>query len=214
MQDAWRAYLGLALGATEASKKQAQKVAKKLVGKGGIKASQLQYMAEDLYATSTANREALTKLVRFEVDRALGVVGLATADEVADLTQKVRDLEAELRTARAGAAPAASAASPAAPAAPAPAGRTVAKKTVAKKASARKAPAKKAAPAATVADSVAAAAPLATPAPAATKPGDAAKAAPARKAPAKAAAKAPAKGATKTATGARKAPAKKATGTA
>ncbi len=46
-----------------------------------------------------ANREALTKLVRFEVDRALGAVGLATADEVAELTRRVHDLERQLREA-------------------------------------------------------------------------------------------------------------------
>lgn len=145
--EAWRAYLELALGLTEASRKKAQKAARKLVGKGGATAGQLQAMAEELVATSVANREALTKLVRFEVDRALGKVGLATADEVADLTTRVRELEEELRTAKP--APADAPPAPASPAAasPAPAKKAVAKKTVAKKAPARKtSPAKKAAP--------------------------------------------------------------------
>ncbi|HEY2947320.1 MAG TPA: hypothetical protein VGJ53_02795 [Micromonosporaceae bacterium] len=104
MQDAWRAYLELALGLTEASKKRAQKVAKQLAGKGGATAAQLQALAEDLVSTSHANREALTKLVRFEVDRALGAVGLASADEVSDLTGRVRELEQKLRDAEARAA--------------------------------------------------------------------------------------------------------------
>jgi polyhydroxyalkanoate synthesis regulator phasin len=147
MQDAWRAYLELALGLTEASRKKAQKVAKKLVGKGGVTAAQLQALAEDLVSTSLANREALSKLVRFEVDRTLGRVGLATAEEVADLTGRVRDLEEELRQARATTEPAAPAAGP-----PATDGATVgaatapvAKKTIAKKAVAKKTVAKKAA---------------------------------------------------------------------
>jgi polyhydroxyalkanoate synthesis regulator phasin len=146
MQDAWRAYLELALGLTEASRKKAQKVAKKLVGKGGVTAAQLQSLAEDLVSTSLANREALSKLVRFEVDRTLGRVGLATSDEVADLTARVRDLEEELRQARAAAEPAAPAGSPATDGATvAAATAPVAKKTIAKKAVAKKTVAKKAA---------------------------------------------------------------------
>jgi polyhydroxyalkanoate synthesis regulator phasin len=104
MQDAWRAYLELALGLTEASRKRATKVVKQMIGKGGATAEQLQALAEDLVKTSTANREAMTKLVRYELDRALGVVGLATAEEVADLTSRVRDLEQQLREAEARAA--------------------------------------------------------------------------------------------------------------
>jgi polyhydroxyalkanoate synthesis regulator phasin len=110
MQDAWRAYLDLALGFTEASRKQATKVARRLLGKGNATAEQLQAMAEDLVQTSLANRDSLTRLVRFELDRALGRVGLATADEVADLTSRVRDLEQRLRTAEAAAAAAVAAA--------------------------------------------------------------------------------------------------------
>jgi polyhydroxyalkanoate synthesis regulator phasin len=145
MQDAWRAYLELALGLTEASRKKAQKVAKKLVGKGGVTAAQLQALAEDLVSTSLANREALSKLVRFEVDRTLGRVGLATAEEVADLTTRVRDLEEELRQARAGTAPATPAGAAATDGAPVAATtapivkKTIAKKTVAKKAAVKKA---------------------------------------------------------------------------
>jgi polyhydroxyalkanoate synthesis regulator phasin len=101
MQSAWRAYLDLALGFTEASRKRATKVVQKLVGKGGATADQLQTMAEELMGTSLANREALTRLVRFELDRALGRVGLATAEEVAELTARVRDLERQLRVAEA-----------------------------------------------------------------------------------------------------------------
>jgi polyhydroxyalkanoate synthesis regulator phasin len=149
-QEAWRAYLELALGVTEASKKKAQKVAKRLAGRGGATAQQLQSLADNLVSTSVANREALTKLVRFEVDRALGAVGLATAEEVADLQARVGDLERQVREGGA----AAPAAGPGAPVS-APAKKAVAKKAaaktttavstaVAKKAVAKRAPAKKA----------------------------------------------------------------------
>ncbi len=102
MQEAWRAYLDLALGLTETSRKKATKVAKKLVGRGNATAEQLQAMAEDLVSTSLANREALTRLVRYELERALGRVGLATADEVTSLTSRVRELEQQLAEAKAG----------------------------------------------------------------------------------------------------------------
>uniref|UniRef100_UPI0038B28C06 phasin family protein n=1 Tax=Micromonospora acroterricola TaxID=2202421 RepID=UPI0038B28C06 len=101
MQDAWRAYLELAMGLAEAPRKKAQDVVRRVVGSGGATAAQLQALGEELLTTGAENREALTKLVRFEVDRALGAVGLATADEVAELTRRVRDLERQLREARA-----------------------------------------------------------------------------------------------------------------
>ncbi|MGC4870287.1 phasin family protein [Micromonospora sp. DT53] len=158
MQDAWRAYLELAMGLAEAPRKKAQDVARRLVGSGGATAAQLQALGEELVTTGAANREALTKLVRFEVDRALGAVGLATADEVAELTRRVHDLERQLREAR-SAEPAAGPTAQPTPAvaaqpggglvpsdasAGAPVSAPVAKKAVAKKAVAKKAVAKRA----------------------------------------------------------------------
>lgn len=102
MQDAWRSYLALAMGLTEVPRKKAQETARRLVGAGGATAVQLQALAEEIVSTSAANRGALTKLVRFEVERALGAVGLATADEVSDLTRRVRELERQLRGVRTG----------------------------------------------------------------------------------------------------------------
>ena len=144
MQDAWRAYLEMALGLTEAPRKKAQKVATELLTKGGATAGQLQGLVEDLMSTGVANREALTNIVRYEVDRALGKVGLATADEVSELTSRVRDLEKQLRAAQARAGAAGPVAGDAAadltiaepgPAAVVPpATKTAVKKAVAKKA--------------------------------------------------------------------------------
>ncbi|GLY24229.1 hypothetical protein [Micromonospora sp. NBRC 101691] len=138
MQDAWRAYLELAMGLTEAPRKKAQDAVRRVVGSGGATAAQLQALAEELVATSAANRESLTKLVRFEVDRALGAVGLATADEVAELTRRVHELERQLREARSASEPAGAERPPTTTVV---AKKTVAKKTVAKKTVARKAPA-------------------------------------------------------------------------
>ncbi|SCG49304.1 phasin family protein [Micromonospora halophytica] len=172
MQDAWRAYLELAMGLTEAPRKKAQDAVRRVAGTGGATAAQLQALAEELLSTGAANREALTNLVRFEVDRALGAVGLATADEVAELTRRVHELERELREAKGGPGAYLGAAAPdttvppvgaSASAAPAGAGtgpsgapqagvggpsgaaptKAVAKKAVAKKAVAKKAIARK-----------------------------------------------------------------------
>jgi polyhydroxyalkanoate synthesis regulator phasin len=96
MQDAWRAYLELALGVTEASRQRAEKVARDLLGRGEATAAQLQGAAEQLVAASRANRAGLVRLVRFEVERALNAVGLVTADEVAGLSARLRDLERRL----------------------------------------------------------------------------------------------------------------------
>ncbi len=97
MQDALRTYLGLAMGLTETSRKKVRKVVKDAVGRGNATADQVRAMSTDLMAANSANREALVKLVKFEVDRALGVVGLATAEEVAELTTRLRTLEGQLR---------------------------------------------------------------------------------------------------------------------
>src|SRR5258705_3359840 len=101
MQEAWRTYLELATGLTEVSRKQVRKVVKEVVGKGNATADQVKGMTGDLLAANSANREALGKLVKFEVDKALGRVGLATVDEVSELTARVHDLERQLREAKA-----------------------------------------------------------------------------------------------------------------
>jgi polyhydroxyalkanoate synthesis regulator phasin len=159
VQDAVKAYLELAMGLTEASKKKAEKTVKKvtreLIGKSGATASQLQGMAEDLVNTGLANREAISRLVRVEMDRALGRLGLATAEDVATLTDRLEALERMLRDAATGEKAPAAHAQPVAAAKKAPAKTAVTKKTVAKKsassgasadvpAAAKKAPAKRA----------------------------------------------------------------------
>ncbi len=133
--DAWHAYVELALGLTDTSRKKAMKIVQQVAGKGGATAEQLQ----DLVNQGMANREAMTRMIRVELDRALARVGLATMDEVDELSRRVRELETELRVARTAA--------PANPVEPltatVSAGPTTAKKTVAKKTVAKKTVAKK-----------------------------------------------------------------------
>ena len=139
MNDALKGYLALASGLTEVTKARATPAAKAVVAQGGNAAGTVTGLADDLLAQSRSNREALTALVTFEVDKALGRVGLASADEVSELTARIRSLEGQLREAKAAAkAPAKAPAKKAA-------AKTPATKAPVKKAAAKKAPAKKAA---------------------------------------------------------------------
>lgn len=129
MNDALKGYLALATGMTEVTRQRATAAAKALVAQGEAAAGSVTAIADDLIAQSKSNREAVAALVKFEVDKALGRVGLATAEEVTELTARIRQLEKELRDAKKA---------PAAKSAPA-------KSAPAKKAAAKKAPAKKSA---------------------------------------------------------------------
>ena len=144
MKDALKGYLALASGLTEVTRQRATAAAKALVAQGEATAGQVTGLADDLIAQSKSNREAMAALVKFEVDKALGRVGLASVDEVNELTSRVRTLEAQLGSPPTGAAGAPTAA-PTAAAAPKPAAKAApAKKAPAKKAAAKRAPVAKA----------------------------------------------------------------------
>ena len=97
MKDALKGYLALATGLTEVTRQRATAAARALVAQGEATAGQVGSLADDLVAQSRGNREAVAALVKFEVDRALGRVGLATADDVAALSGRIRTLETSLR---------------------------------------------------------------------------------------------------------------------
>ena len=138
MADAWRSYLEMAYGLTKTSQKKAQKAVRELVGKSNAKAGELQSMAEDLMATGMANRDAITTLVRDELDRALGRVGLAKADELKALKKRVADLEEKLNGAPDKASEGSIGIAPVGPVAAEAKAAQVAKKAPVKKAVARK----------------------------------------------------------------------------
>ena len=110
MRDALKSYLALATGVTDLTRHTALAAARALVSQGEATAEQVTGLAEDLLAQTRQNREAVVALVSYEVDRALARVGLASADEVVELTQRVRELEGQLQSAASsvGAAAAAS----------------------------------------------------------------------------------------------------------
>ena len=157
MKDALKGYLALASGLTEVTVQRATAAAKALVAQGEATASQVSGLADDLVAQSRSNREAVAALVKYEVDRTLARVGLASSDEVGELTGRIRALEATLRDltrssspapripakkSSAAKAPAARAAATRAPAAKA--SKAAATRAPAAKAAAKRAPAKKA----------------------------------------------------------------------
>jgi polyhydroxyalkanoate synthesis regulator phasin len=131
VKDALKGYLALASGLTEVTRQKATAAAKALVAQGEATAGQVTGLADDLLAQSKSNRESLQALVRFEVDKALGRVGLASAEEVTELTARIRSLEGQLRDAT---KPAKTAPPAARPAAASPAKKAPAKKVPAKKA--------------------------------------------------------------------------------
>ena len=98
MKDAITGYLALATGLTEVTKQRATGAVKALVAQGEATAGPVQALADDLVAQS--NREAVVALVRYEVDKALGRVGLVSKEEVDGLKTRIKTLEGQLRDAQ------------------------------------------------------------------------------------------------------------------
>ena len=96
MLDAVKNYLNLASGVTEVTRQRAVAAAKALASSGEATAEQVSNLADELIVQSRNNRDAMLALVRYEVDRALNRLGLATADEVASLQRRVTSLEGAL----------------------------------------------------------------------------------------------------------------------
>jgi hypothetical protein len=109
MLDAVMGYLQVASGLTDVTKSKATATAKSLLGDGGLSAAsdkvnvgQVQSLAEELVAASKANRELLLSLVRAEVDRAVGALGLASRDDVAALRRQVERLQRDVTESKSG----------------------------------------------------------------------------------------------------------------
>ena len=97
MRDALKTCLTVAGGLAEVPRHRALSAARALVAQSGARAGLVTSLAEDLVQQGRSNREAVAALVKFEVARGLGRVGLAGADEVAELSARVRALEAAVR---------------------------------------------------------------------------------------------------------------------
>lgn len=97
-----RAYLQLASGLTEVTRKRATAAARAVVAQGeaGVGAvlpapmrAQVAVVADDLMATSKANRDLLLGLVRVEVERSVSRLGLVSAAELEAATSRARALD-------------------------------------------------------------------------------------------------------------------------
>jgi polyhydroxyalkanoate synthesis regulator phasin len=119
-------YLQALASLSDLTRTQAERVASLLAKQGEVQSAQVNRVTEDLMRRTQKNREILTRLVQREVKRQLGVLGMASRDEVARLQQRVRALEQEVeRSAKpASARPSAASAGEPAPAAATPAART------------------------------------------------------------------------------------------
>jgi polyhydroxyalkanoate synthesis regulator phasin len=172
--EALQSYAQLASGLTKTSREKALATAKALLSQAGLgevaadAGDRVSKLADEIVATSKANRLLLTQFVDSEVTKAVGRLGLAKASEVDELREEVAALRVAATAAMAAASepaeepvvarrPAKKAAKKAAvtttdasaeplnrPAKKAPAKKTAAKKSAAKKAPAKKTAAKKA----------------------------------------------------------------------
>ncbi len=156
MFDAIKNYLALANGLTEVTRQRALSAAKALVTSGEATAEQVTNLADDLLTTSRNNRDTIVALIRYEIDRALVRLGLATSEEVAALVQRIESLDALVQAflappaskkAASPAAPESSSPSPEAPAGtpgrPTKRATKAARKAPAKRSPAKRAPAKR-----------------------------------------------------------------------
>jgi polyhydroxyalkanoate synthesis regulator phasin len=101
-------YLQALASLSDLTRTQAERVAGLLAKQGEVQSAQVGRVAEDLLRRTQKNREIMSRLVQREVKRQLGVLGMATRDEVSRLQQRVRALEQELeRSSRAAPARAA-----------------------------------------------------------------------------------------------------------
>jgi polyhydroxyalkanoate synthesis regulator phasin len=86
-------YLRALASLTEMTRTQAERIAGRLVKQGEVQSGQVGKVAEDLVRRTQKNREVVGRLVQREVKRQLGMLGIATRDEVARLQQRIRALE-------------------------------------------------------------------------------------------------------------------------
>jgi hypothetical protein len=64
MQDAWRAYLELTLGLTDASRRRAERIARELIARSGATRTQPGEQADELVSTNRGHRVAMARPVR------------------------------------------------------------------------------------------------------------------------------------------------------
>jgi len=100
MRDAIKRYVDAAQSLTDIPRERAERIARLLAGNGLIDSGQIRSVAMDLVERSRENRRRVTELVTSEIRRQISRLGLASADDVERLRQRVQALEANQRAAR------------------------------------------------------------------------------------------------------------------
>jgi polyhydroxyalkanoate synthesis regulator phasin len=85
----WKQLLDAGVQFTEMQRSQAKRIAKDLVSQGHIARDQVSSTVDELVEMSRRRTEDLTRVVRNEVQRQLGSLGLATKEDLARLERKV-----------------------------------------------------------------------------------------------------------------------------
>ena len=97
-----RSYWEVASGLTDVTRQRAVATARSVLSGDGVDLvvpgalGQVQSLADELVALSKSNRDLLSGIVSAEVDRALGLMGLATRDEVHALQRSVDRLTSKV----------------------------------------------------------------------------------------------------------------------
>lgn len=91
-------YIAMASGITEATAGKARDAVTALIAQGmnlskNPATESVQSLADDLMATSEANRAKLIELIRSEIDKAAGRMGFVREDELAAVRARVEKLE-------------------------------------------------------------------------------------------------------------------------
>lgn len=102
--DGLRAYVQLAGGLSEVTRQKAVTTARTLLEQNGVQLGavpgqfreQVAGLADELVATSRANRELIVHLVEGEVERVAARLGLVSGEEFERLRARVEDLESRL----------------------------------------------------------------------------------------------------------------------
>ncbi len=142
--DGLRRYLQAGMALTQITRARADEVVRELVRTGELERVRAQEWVDDLVSKSRERSETLVSLVRGEVSRQLGELGLGRVDEVARRVATILErLPGPYMASGTGRGAAKKAPAKKAPAKKAPAKKAPAKKAPAKKAPAKKAPARR-----------------------------------------------------------------------
>jgi polyhydroxyalkanoate synthesis regulator phasin len=86
----WKRALDTGAQFTEMRRSQARKLASELVAQGQLARNQVSAYVDELVDASRRRREQLRAIVRTEVERQLGVIGVATKRDLDALERKLR----------------------------------------------------------------------------------------------------------------------------